>query len=190
MTSIGKILGIPVLLVLILGMGVYAYYYLPYDDLKQPVRLVVPEGATLDQTAKLLDDRGVVRFPFVFSQMARLLGKDRDIRAGEYSFHSSMSPRDVLQRLSRGEVALHKITIPEGLTVRQVALLLEKKGLASREEILEASLEPGFLRELGIEVSTDMPEEVYAFMSLHKQPTVRRPSVEYVPLPYSKETQS
>jgi len=46
------------------------------------------------------------------------------------------------------------------------------------------------LRELGIEVSTDIPEEVYTFMSLHKQPAVRRPSVEYVPLPYGKETQS
>ncbi len=151
MTSFGKILGIPVLLVLVLGTGVYAYYQLPYDDLERPVRVVVPEGATFDQTAKLLDDRGVVRFPLLFSQVARLLGKDRDIRAGEYTLHSSMSPREVLQRLSRGEVALHKITVPEGLTVKQIASLLEEKGLASREEILEASAEAGFLRTLGIE---------------------------------------
>lgn len=42
------------------------------------------------------------------------------------------------------------------------------------------------LREMGIEVSTDMPEEVYALMELHPQPAGRRPSVEYVPIRYGK----
>jgi ClpP class serine protease len=39
-------------------------------------------------------------------------------------------------------------------------------------------------RELGLPVSTDMPEEVYQFMQLFPQPTARRPSVEYIPVPY------
>lgn len=42
-------------------------------------------------------------------------------------------------------------------------------------------------RELGLPVSTDMPEEVYELMSLHPQPIQRRPSVQYVPLPYHAE---
>jgi ClpP class serine protease len=36
-------------------------------------------------------------------------------------------------------------------------------------------------KALGLPVSTDMPEEVYEFMSLFAQPTRTRPSVEYVP---------
>ncbi|HWP65046.1 MAG TPA: ATP-dependent Clp protease proteolytic subunit [Candidatus Limnocylindria bacterium] len=39
-------------------------------------------------------------------------------------------------------------------------------------------------RELGLPVSTDMPPEVYRFMQLFPQPAARRPSVEYVPVPY------
>jgi ClpP class serine protease len=39
-------------------------------------------------------------------------------------------------------------------------------------------------RELGMPVSTDMPSEVYDFMQLFPQPGARRPSVEYVPVPY------
>ncbi len=39
-------------------------------------------------------------------------------------------------------------------------------------------------RSLGLPVSTDMPEEVYELMSLYPQPLHRRPSVQYVPLPY------
>ena len=38
-------------------------------------------------------------------------------------------------------------------------------------------------RELGLPVSTDMPDEVYALMALYPQAAQRRPSVEYVPEP-------
>jgi len=150
-TILGKILGTLLLVVLVLGMGVYAYYHLPYDDRMRPVRVVVPEGATLDQTAGLLEDKGVLRFPLVFAWVARVMGRDRSIRAGEYSLHSSMSPREVLQILCRGEVVLHRVTVPEGLTVKQIAILLEKRGFASREEILLESRKVGFIRAFGVE---------------------------------------
>ncbi|MCS7185745.1 MAG: ATP-dependent Clp protease proteolytic subunit [Armatimonadota bacterium] len=42
-------------------------------------------------------------------------------------------------------------------------------------------------KSLGLPVSTEMPEEVYELMSLHPQPIQRRPSVQYVPLPYHAE---
>jgi hypothetical protein len=37
---------------------------------------------------------------------------------------------------------------------------------------------------MGLPVSTEMPEEVYQFMSLFPRPTRTRPAVEYVPIPY------
>ncbi len=42
-------------------------------------------------------------------------------------------------------------------------------------------------RELGLPVSNEMPEEVYALMSLYRQPAQRRPSVQYIPVPYRRE---
>jgi ClpP class serine protease len=39
-------------------------------------------------------------------------------------------------------------------------------------------------KSLGLPVSTDMPSEVYDFMTLFPQPTRTRPAVEYVPVPY------
>ena len=39
-------------------------------------------------------------------------------------------------------------------------------------------------KQLGLPVSTDMPEDVYDFMALFPQPTRLRPAVEYIPLPY------
>lgn len=39
-------------------------------------------------------------------------------------------------------------------------------------------------KELGLPVSSDMPAEIYRFMTLFPQTAARRPSVQYVPLPY------
>jgi len=39
-------------------------------------------------------------------------------------------------------------------------------------------------KELGLPVTTEMPKEVYELMSLYPQARQRRPSVEYIPLPY------
>ncbi len=39
-------------------------------------------------------------------------------------------------------------------------------------------------RSLGLKVTTDVPGEIYQLMSLFPQASARRPSVEYIPLPY------
>ncbi|MBE3599322.1 MAG: hypothetical protein IMX02_11225 [Limnochordaceae bacterium] len=41
-------------------------------------------------------------------------------------------------------------------------------------------------RELGLPVSDDMPAEVYELMDLFPQPAQRRPTVQYIPLPYGE----
>ncbi|MEW6447934.1 MAG: hypothetical protein AB1426_07595 [Bacillota bacterium] len=44
------------------------------------------------------------------------------------------------------------------------------------------------LKELGLPVSTELPKEIYALMELYPQPGQRRPSVQYIPLPYRRES--
>lgn len=41
-------------------------------------------------------------------------------------------------------------------------------------------------RELGLPVSTEMPQEVYELMALYPQPQQQRPSVQYIPAPYER----
>jgi ClpP class serine protease len=80
--------------------------------------------------------------------------------------------------------------------VRAVVVELALRRLpAERAEVLAASLTGGGwthdypitvteARELGFAVSTDMPRAIYDMMQLYPQSGRRRPSVEYVPLPY------
>lgn len=45
------------------------------------------------------------------------------------------------------------------------------------------------LKSLGIEVKVEMPRDVYNLMELYPQVGLRRPSVEYIPLPYEKKVE-
>ncbi len=42
-------------------------------------------------------------------------------------------------------------------------------------------------RSLGLNINTDMPDEVFQLMSLYRQPIKRQPSVEYIPVPRYRE---
>lgn len=43
------------------------------------------------------------------------------------------------------------------------------------------------IKEWGLPIRTDLPEEVYALMDLYPQPTQYRPSVQYIPIPYRRD---
>ncbi len=43
-------------------------------------------------------------------------------------------------------------------------------------------------RSLGLPVREDLPQEVYDLMALYREPTQRRPSVQYIPVPYHPRT--
>ena len=43
------------------------------------------------------------------------------------------------------------------------------------------------LKQMGLPVCTELPPEIYALMDLYPQPAQRRPSVQYIPLPYGRE---
>jgi ClpP class serine protease len=44
-------------------------------------------------------------------------------------------------------------------------------------------------KEMGMPVSEGLPETIYALMSLYPQRSQRRPSVQYIPVPYRRETE-
>jgi ClpP class serine protease len=47
-------------------------------------------------------------------------------------------------------------------------------------------IDPTYAAKLGLPVSTDLPDEVRLLMRLYPQPRNRRPSVEYIPMPYQQ----
>jgi UPF0755 protein len=116
-----------------------------------PVRIDVASGAPLRQVADSLHARGVIRHPWIFERYAILARFDRQIRAGEYEFVAGESYRRILERLRRGDIVQIRVTIPEGLTNREIATLLEREMGFSVEEFLRLTSEEELLRQYNID---------------------------------------
>ncbi|MEJ5357704.1 MAG: endolytic transglycosylase MltG [Desulfobacterales bacterium] len=111
---------------------------------------VVEPGEPLVDIARRLEARGLIRSELGFRLLARLEGAERRLQAGEYAFSPSLSPREILGRLLRGQVRLYRLTVPEGLTLSQIAVIVEKTGLAAAAEFEGLARDPALAKQLGI----------------------------------------
>ena len=115
-----------------------------------PVELTVPEGATLTEVADTLSARGVIRARPLFVLFARALRSDRDIKAGPYLLRERMSWTGALGALTRGEVLTERLTIPEGYTLAQIAVLVAQLSNSPIEWVDAVLATPGLDAELGV----------------------------------------
>ena len=95
-----------------------------------------------------LQQAGVLRQPLLLRARLALLGGAERLHAGEYRFDKAIRPLDLLQRLMRGEVWLHPVTLPEGLTLVEVAARLEQAGFGASEGFLAVFAQAELVRDL------------------------------------------
>lgn len=107
--------------------------------------VLISRGTGFKAVARQLKDDGVIANETVFLVGAVARGKHTAVKAGEYQFAPWMSAAEVMDKLARGDVVTRSVTIPEGLTVAQIAALLMAEDKLSGEVptgIEEGSLLP------------------------------------------------
>ena len=120
-----------IVLAVALGLGAWSFRrFTAPGPLAASRTEVIPHGAGLGAIADRLEEAGVIDHPLIFSLGTILLGRSRDLRAGEFAFPARASARAVLDILVDGEPVQRRLTVAEGLTVAQVlALVLAAEGL-------------------------------------------------------------
>ncbi len=88
--------------------------------LSQERLFVVERGQNLSEIAARLEDEHIIYSRFMFMAKAGLDNKHRKIRAGEFRIKAELSTLEVLNLLTEGAPVLYSLTIPEGLTSRQI----------------------------------------------------------------------
>jgi UPF0755 protein len=134
----------------------YIFLFLtsPATERSETVIIDFPVGTPLSALSDILEQQGVVRSSFKFRFYARLSGEARHIKAGEYEFSTALRPDAVLSKLVRGEVVLHQVTFPEGVTAQDMAALLAAQGLARADQVLAMATDADFAKDLGISAPT------------------------------------
>jgi UPF0755 protein len=141
------IIGI-ILIAFVSGFIYSMYFVLPVPQRTEKVTLEIPKHSGLKSIALELKRAGVIRSDklFVFSVLIR--GDKSRLKAGEYEFEPGDSLNRIIEKLVRGDVVIHKITIPEGFTMNEIADLLERDGVMSEEAFLEKARSSEFARGL------------------------------------------
>ncbi len=135
-----------------LGFGWYLSHYANTPAAPgasaQVVRIQPGAGAVV--VAARLHGRGIIENPRLFRLLVRIHERRGLIKAGEYELSGAMTPADILDRLIRGEVMLHRLTIPEGYTAAQIAQVVGWAGLAEPEAFMEAVHDADLIAAYGI----------------------------------------
>jgi UPF0755 protein len=137
-------------LVILLSSGLGLLLITPGGKSGKEQVFVVREGLPLSEISAELHQRGLIKYPSLFMFWGRLMGYSRQIKAGEYALSPTMSPVEILDKLRKGIIITHPVTIPEGFTMEQIALLLEEKGLVNKEAFLALAKDPATLKRFGI----------------------------------------
>ena len=111
----------------------------PYQGYPEPSRMVLIErGWTLSQIAEALGSQDIIRSSSIFQWYVRLALEPSSLKAGEYRFEGRRNLPAVLEKLRLGQVHHYRITIPEGLTLDEIAQRLAENGFGDEDKFLQA----------------------------------------------------
>lgn len=117
-----------ILAVIGLGIGAWGLYSYagpgPEAGDGEVTTVIIPRGTGVSGIASRLDAAGAIRSTTAFKIAARLTGAGSSLRAGEYEFENGASMAEVMDKIRRGEIVRHFVTVPEGVTSARVAAIL------------------------------------------------------------------
>jgi UPF0755 protein len=111
----------------VLATGGYAAWYVatPLEIKALPAEVEIPQGAGFRAAVTQLERAGIKVRPYHFEALARAFGRSRDIKAGNYLIAQPVTPLDLLEKLTRGDVTQAQVQLIEGWTFAQFRAALD-----------------------------------------------------------------
>jgi len=119
-----------------------------------PLTVIVESGRSFGSVAVELEEKGVVSNASALKVLVRFRGDAQRVQAGEYDFEEAATPQEVLDRLVTGDVRRYRFTVPEGLTVREIARKLEEEGFSNPAAFQRLAFSEELAKRFGFEGGT------------------------------------
>lgn len=134
---------------LVAAFAVSERIHAPYKAYDEAERFVdIPAGTGTAAIGRRLIDAGVVRDGLTLRAALWWTGRSRALQAGEYRFDRPLSAVAVIDRLARGDVYTRNLTLPEGLTIQEMARVYETRGFGPAASFRAAAAESALVRDL------------------------------------------
>jgi UPF0755 protein len=108
------------------GVGWLAWFALAPVPLRSaPIDVHVKSGSTLRVVSQQLAEAGVDFAPWKFTLLVRLAGHASKLKAGSYELAHAITPWQLMEKLTAGDVSLVEVAFIEGWTFRQIRTALD-----------------------------------------------------------------
>lgn len=142
----GRRIVVGAVLLVVVGLvvgGLGLLYFKSQVDPKGPtgpeVAVEIPLGSSTQRIAALLADKDVVKSARNFRLYVRVKSAG-PFQAGSYTLRKNSAFDDVIETLSKGpKLTFQRLTVPEGLTIKQVAALVGRMPNRSEAKFLAAA---------------------------------------------------
>jgi UPF0755 protein len=146
---------ITLFLIALLAVGGWVAWqlYVPVTP-PESTSLLLHPGYSTRRIAAELKKAGVIRNQRAF-WLWHLLHPKLTLKAGEYLFEREATLPQVYERVARGDIYFHVVTIPEGYTMFDIAKAMEDAGLGSAADFLRvAETQTQLISDLAPEVKS------------------------------------
>ncbi len=160
-----------IVLIVLIGGSIAAYSGYNYvksalqpmdENSEKVIPITVEIGSNLDSIATLLEKNEIIKDARIFKYYAKF-NNESDFQAGDYGLTQAMTLDELIESLKTGKVyrePVFTMTVPEGLTLGQIAAVVEKRTAHSAEDFLELVKDPVFIDEMINKYPTLLTEEV------------------------------
>lgn len=148
--------------------GVAGYSYVksalePVDEnSEEKIDVEIPIGSSTSTIAGILEENGIIKNDLIFRFYIKFKNES-DFQAGNYTFSPSMTIDEIIESLKSGKLVLEstqRVTIPEGLTVEQIAEIYSNHFSFTSEEFLEKVNDEEYIKQLIDEYPLLLTEEI------------------------------
>ena len=103
------------------------------------IEVVIPENAQLSEISDILSEEGVISQPLTFQIYAKLRKMADSFQPGTYLLNSNMSYDEIMLALKNATNVTEtvRLTFPEGMTLYEIAQMLEENGVCDAEAFID-----------------------------------------------------
>ena len=114
--------------------------------------IIIEPGMSFKEASIRLNERGLIKEILPWNVFGRLSGATNAIKAGEYSLSTDLTPRQLLDKLIKGDTILFSLTIIEGWTFKQLW-----ESVKRHDKIIQTANSPEELLDK-LDISSHHPE--------------------------------
>jgi UPF0755 protein len=119
----------------------------------EPIYIMVEPGDAAVNIGRRLEAAQVIDSAASFQRLAKIMGVEGTLAAGEYEFLPGTSVLDAVTRIRDGLTSARVVSVREGLRIEEVAKLLEDRGVTSANDFLGAA---NSIATTGTELDADL----------------------------------